>query len=127
MTKYLEPVPFHKAMPGAKSVVIMKRYDDGIPEGYTPPKPPPWNPPPPNPPPIWPPPNAKAGPLAASAAPSAAEASNTPKRLIAVSSPSIVMSFWSAGRARSNDLASTPFMDFNDGRGPNTGLVEIVP
>jgi hypothetical protein len=31
------------------------------------------------------------------------------------------------GRARSNDLASTPFMDFNDGRGPNTGLVEIVP
>jgi hypothetical protein len=38
MTKYLEPVPFHKAMPGAKSVVIMKRYDDGIPEGYTPPK-----------------------------------------------------------------------------------------
>jgi hypothetical protein len=26
--KYSEPVPFHKAMPGAKSVVIMKRDDD---------------------------------------------------------------------------------------------------
>jgi hypothetical protein len=38
----------------------------------SPPKPPPW-------------PNASAGPLAATAAPSAAEASNTPKRLIAVS------------------------------------------
>jgi hypothetical protein len=36
--KYSEPVPFHKAMPGSKSVVIMKRYDDGIPEGFTPPK-----------------------------------------------------------------------------------------
>jgi hypothetical protein len=36
--KYSEPVEFHKAMPGAKSIVIMKRYDDGIPEGFTPPK-----------------------------------------------------------------------------------------
>jgi hypothetical protein len=36
--KYSEPVPFHKSMPGSKSVVIMKRYDDGIPEGFTPPK-----------------------------------------------------------------------------------------
>jgi hypothetical protein len=34
---YDEPVPFHKAMPGAKSIVIMKRYDDGIPDGFTPP------------------------------------------------------------------------------------------
>jgi hypothetical protein len=36
--KYSEPVPCHKSMPGSKSVVIMKRYDDGIPDGYKPPK-----------------------------------------------------------------------------------------
>jgi hypothetical protein len=36
--KYSEPVPFHKAMPGSISIPIMKRYDDGIPEGFTPPK-----------------------------------------------------------------------------------------
>jgi hypothetical protein len=35
---YDEPVEFHKAMPGAKSIVIMKRDDSGIPEGFTPPK-----------------------------------------------------------------------------------------
>jgi hypothetical protein len=35
---YDEPVEFHKAMPGAKSIVIMKRDDNGIPEGFTPPK-----------------------------------------------------------------------------------------
>jgi hypothetical protein len=35
---YDPPVEFHKAMPGAKSIVIMKRYDDGVPEGFTPPK-----------------------------------------------------------------------------------------
>jgi hypothetical protein len=36
--KYSEPIPFHKAMPGSKSIVIMKRVDNGIPEGFTPPK-----------------------------------------------------------------------------------------
>src|ERR1700730_13038420 len=40
---------------------------------------------PPKPPPMWPPPNAKAGPLAPITAPSAAEASNTPKRFITLS------------------------------------------
>jgi hypothetical protein len=27
--KYAEPVPFHKAMPGARKLVIWKRIDDG--------------------------------------------------------------------------------------------------
>jgi hypothetical protein len=35
--RYSTPQPFHKSMPGSKSVVIMKR-DDGIPDGYEPPK-----------------------------------------------------------------------------------------
>ena len=38
IVKYSEPVPFHKALPGAKSIVLWKRVDDGIPEGFTPPK-----------------------------------------------------------------------------------------
>jgi hypothetical protein len=33
--KYSEPVPFHKAMPGARKLVIMKRIDDDD-DGFTP-------------------------------------------------------------------------------------------
>jgi hypothetical protein len=32
---YSEPVEFHKAMPGARKLVIMKRIDDGD-DGFTP-------------------------------------------------------------------------------------------
>jgi hypothetical protein len=38
IVKYSTPVPFHKAMPGSKSVVIMKRIDDDG-DGFTPAKP----------------------------------------------------------------------------------------
>jgi hypothetical protein len=49
-----------------------------------------------------PPPNAKAGPLATNAAPSAAVAIKTPKRLISVSSPAIIIVNVILGRRRLN-------------------------
>jgi hypothetical protein len=35
---YDPPVEFHKSLPGSTRITLMKRYDDGIPDGYEPPK-----------------------------------------------------------------------------------------